>query len=179
MQKPVDRVQKSFYASLYDQFATIIYGYLLTQVQHEQDAEDLLVEVFLAALNNAALPNLPGQGQLAWLRRVAHNKVIDRYRHMALLSLLPIERAVETIDEAITPEQFAERQEKFAHLYQAVAFLPALQRELLKLRYRDGLKLHEIAEALERPEGTVRKMLVRTLQEVKTLFEAFERGSHD
>ncbi len=176
MQKAVDRV---FYTSLYDQYADIIYGYLLTQVQHEQDAEDLLVEVFLAALNNAALPKLPEQSQLAWLRRVAHNKVVDRYRHVALLTLLPIEQVIETIGEDVTPEQFAERQEQFAHLYQAVAFLPSEQRELLRLRFREGMKLRDIAAVLERPEGTVRKMLMRTLQQVKTLFETFERGGHD
>lgn len=175
----MDRVKECFYASLFDQFAAVIYTYLLTQVQHEQDAEDLLVEVFLAALNDEGLPSLPEQGQLAWLRRVAHNKVIDRYRHVALLSFLPIERAMDTIDEALSPEQYAERQEKFAYLYQAVAFLSTPQRELLRLRYREGLKMREIAAVLERPEVAVRKMLSRTLQQVRTLFDDFEKGNHD
>jgi RNA polymerase sigma-70 factor (ECF subfamily) len=151
----------------------------LNQVQNEQDAEDLLLEVFLAALSNESLSRLPVQGQLAWLRRVARNKVIDRYRHVALLTLLPIEQAMETIDDALTPEQHAEQQEKFTHLYQAIAHLPVLQRELLWLRYREGLRFYEIASALEKPEGTVRKLLVRTLQQLRTIYDQLEGGGYE
>lgn len=166
-------------ASLYDRFATTIFTYVLNQVQNEQDAEDLLLEVFLAALSNESLSRLPVQGQLAWLRRVARNKVIDRYRHVALLTLLPIEQAMETIDDALTPEQHAEQQEKFTHLYQAIAHLPVLQRELLRLRYREGLRFYEIASALEKPEGTVRKLLVRTLQQLRTIYDQLEGGGYE
>ncbi len=173
------RIQQQPDASLYDRFATTIFTYLLNQVQNEQDAEDLLLEVFLAALSNESLSRLPVQGQLAWLRRVARNKVIDRYRHVALLTLLPIEQAMETIDDALTPEQHAEQQEKFTHLYQAIAHLPVLQRELLRLRYREGLRFYEIASALEKPEGTVRKLLVRTLQQLRTIYDQLEGGGYE
>lgn len=164
---------------LYKRFASTIFTYLLSQVKNEHDAEDLLLEVFLAALSNESLPRLPVQGQLAWLRRVAHNKVIDRYRHVALLTLLPIEQAMETIDDALTPEQHAEQQEKFTRLYQAIAYLPILQRELLRLRYREGLRFYEIATVLEKPEGTVRKLLVRTLQQLRTIYDQLERGDYE
>ena len=178
-QQPVETAQRGFAASLYDRFAATIFTYLLNQVQHEQDAEDLLLEVFLAALNNELLAGLPAQEQLAWLRRVARNKVIDRYRHIALLALLPIEQAMETIDDALTPEQHAEQQERFAHLYQAIAHLPALQRELLRLRYREGLRFYEIAAMLEKPEGTVRKTMVRTLRQLRTIYDQLEGGSYE
>ena len=173
------RMQQQPDASLYDRFAVTIFTYILSQVQNEQDAEDLLLEVFLAALSNESLSRLPVQGQLAWLRRVARNKVIDRYRHVALLTLLPIEQALETIDDALTPEQHAEQQEKFTHLYQAMAHLPTLQRELLRLRYREGLRFYEIATALEKPEGTVRKLLVRTLQQLRTIYDQLEGGGYE
>ena len=178
-QRPVDTAQGGFEASLYNRFAATIFTYILTQVQHEQDAEDLLLEVFLAALSNQSLSRLPVQAQLAWLRRVAHNKVIDRYRHVALLALLPIELAMETIDDALTPEQHAEQQERFTHLYQAIAHLPALQRELLRLRYRDGLRFSAIAAALEQPEGTIRKTMVRTLRQLRIIYDQLEGGRYE
>jgi RNA polymerase sigma factor (sigma-70 family) len=178
-QEPAGTAQGRLDASLYNRFAATIFSYLLNQVQNEQDAEDLLLEVFLAALSNESLSRLPFKGQLAWLRRVARNKVIDRYRHVALLTLLPIEQAMETIDDALMPEQHAEQQEKFTYLYQAIAHLPALQRELLRLRYRDGLRFYEIATALEKPEGTVRKLMVRTLSQLRTIYDQLEGGSYD
>src|SRR5437899_5103780 len=96
----MDNAQNAVDSTFYDRFAGIIFQYLLQQVSNEQDAEDLLLEVFLAALQDKSLTNLPGGRQLAWLRRVARYKVIDRYRHVALLNLLPIEQALELEDRS-------------------------------------------------------------------------------
>jgi len=175
----VDTAQGDFGGSLYTCFAATIFTYLSQQVPNEQDAEDLLLEVYLAALKNDSLSTMSAPSQLAWLRRVARNKVIDRYRHISLLALLPIEQAMEMQDDALTPEQYAEQQEKFTYLYQAIARLPALQRELLRLRYRNGLRFHEIAALLERPEGTVRKLFVRTLHQLREIFDQLEGESND
>ncbi len=161
----VDTAQGDFGGSLYTCFAATIFTYLSQQVPNEQDAEDLLLEVYLAALKNDSLSTMSAPSQLAWLRRVARNKVIDRYRHITLLALLPIEQAMEMQDDALTPEQYAEQQEKFT--------------ELLRLRYRNGLRFHEIAALLERPEGTVRKLFVRTLHQLREIFDQLERESND
>jgi len=175
-QQPAETAQGRFDTLLYDRFGATIFTYLLSQVQNEQDAQDLLLEVFLAALGNELLSSLPVQGQLAWLRRVARNKVVDRYRHVTLLTLLPIEQAMGKIDDALTPEQHAEQQEKFTHLYQAIAHLPSLQQELLRLRYCDGLRFYEIATMLKKPEGTVRKLMVRTLRQLRLIYDRLEGG---
>ncbi len=91
-----ERAENGAYSTLYDRFAVTIFQNLCEQVSHKQDAEDLLLEVFVAALQNESLSSLPAGRQLAWLRRVARNKVIDRYRHVALLNLLPIEQCAFT-----------------------------------------------------------------------------------
>ena len=46
-------------STLYDRFAAIIFQYLLQKVSNVQDAEDLLLEVFVAALKDKSLSNLP------------------------------------------------------------------------------------------------------------------------
>lgn len=175
-QQPVETAQGRFNASLYDQFAATLFTYLLGQVQNEQDAQDLLLEVFLAALGNELLSSLPEERQLAWLRSVAHNKAVDRYRHVTLLTFLPIEQVIETRDDAFGPEQHAERRERFTHLYRAISNLPAQQQELLRLRYCDGLRFYEIAAMLEKPEGTVRKLMVRTLRRLRIIYDQLEGG---
>ena len=53
---------------LYDRFTLTIFTSICRHVSHKQDAEDLLVEVFLAAFSNEALSSLPAERQLAWLR---------------------------------------------------------------------------------------------------------------
>ncbi len=163
--------------TLYMRFAPTIFAYLSRQVTNLQDAEDLLLEVFLKAhVDKAMLEELPEERQLAWLRRVARNKVIDRYRHTTLLALLPLEQAAEMEDEQLTPEQRVERQENYTRLYQALRQLSPAQQELIQLRYGNGLSFAEIAGMLARPEGTLRKLLARTLRQLRTHYDQIGRG---
>jgi RNA polymerase sigma-70 factor (ECF subfamily) len=55
----MENAQNGEDSTLYDRFAAIIFHYLFQQVSNKQDAEDLLLEVFLAALQDKSLSNLP------------------------------------------------------------------------------------------------------------------------
>ena len=68
-------------AALYQRYAATVFTYLRRRAPSREDAEDLLLEVFLAACEQqAALLALPEDARLAWLRRVAQHKLIDHYR---------------------------------------------------------------------------------------------------
>lgn len=169
-------VQDEGKSTLYDRFAATILAYLCQLVSNRQDAEDLLLEVFMAALKNDQLSKLPTGRQLAWLRRVAWNKAVDRYRHTTLLTMLPLDQAIETDDEELTPEQRIEKRETYERLSQAFTQLSPLQQELIRLRYGHDLRLIQIAQLFGKPEGTVRKLLSRTLHRLRQLYEQRERG---
>ncbi len=172
----VDEAQNESNETLYDRFASMLFPYLYAQTASVQDAEDILMEVFIAAFRNDKLASLPDEQRLAWLRRVARNKVIDRYRHAALLTTLPLEQVMEQEDDALTPEQRAEQQERYERLYEVLKQLSALQQEVIQLRYVHGLRFVEIAAFLAKPEGSVRKMMTRTLRQLRELYEQRERG---
>jgi RNA polymerase sigma factor (sigma-70 family) len=171
-----DKQQAGMRQQLYDRYASTLLSYLYCQVSSRQDAEDLLLEVFVAALQNRQLFRISEEQQLAWLRRVARNKVIDQYRHKAALPLLPLEQVQETEDGELTPERSAIRQEQYEHLYRSLAQLSPLEQQLIRLRYGNGLRLVEIAALLEKPDGTVRKLLARTLGKLRAGYEQLEKG---
>lgn len=176
MQPPdTDELADTEKSGLYERFAETLLIYLCQQVSNRQDAEDLLLEVFLAALQSPSFARLPSVRQLAWLRRVARNKVIDHYRHKALFTIQPLGQVQETEDRGLRPEQQAEEQEKWTWLRRAIEQLPPLQRELIRLRYVQELRLTQIATLMGKPEGTVRKMLSRILRRLKKLYEQGER----
>ncbi len=162
--------------TLYDRFAPTIFAYLYQQMASQQDVEDLLLEVFMAALCNPTLSGLTEGQQLAWLRRVARNKVIDLYRRNSVRTELPLEFILEVEDGQLTPEEYAIQREGYERLHRAIQQLQALQQQLIKLRYGNGLRLVEIAAIFEKPEGTVRKMLVRTLNQLRTMYDKAEKG---
>jgi RNA polymerase sigma factor (sigma-70 family) len=179
--QPLDAEEAQYVekSTLYERFAEMMLAYLCQQVSNREVAEDLLLEVFLAALQNPALARLPDERQMAWLRRVARNKVIDHYRHAALFTMQSLAQAQQTEDRDMTPERQAEEQEQWTWLTRAVEQLPPDQQELIRLRYVQELRLTQIAALMERSEGTVRKMLSRTLRRLKTLYEQYERREND
>jgi RNA polymerase sigma factor (sigma-70 family) len=170
-----DELQNVEKSMLYERFAETLLASICQQVSHRQDAEDLLLEVFLAALQSTSLASFPARRQLAWLRRVARNKVIDHYRHQALFTIQPLGQTQEPEDQSLTPERQAEEQEKWTWLSQVIEHLPPVQRELVRLRYVQELRLTQIAALMGKSEGTVRKMLSRTLHHLKTAYEQNDR----
>jgi RNA polymerase sigma factor (sigma-70 family) len=160
-------------AALYDRFAASIFGYARLFAPSWEDAEDVTLEVFTAALEQGNLSSLSEQQQLAWLRRVAHNKLVDRYRRSLRLPVVPLEQVVETmrIEEGLTPEQAILRREELGRLYKALSTLSLTQQQLLQLRLGEGLRFAEIAVLLDKREEAVRKLWSRTLALLRRIYE--------
>ena len=172
--------QSAVQITLYDRHISALLPYLARLMASRQDVEDVLFDVFAAALTSQAFAHLTHEQQRAWLYRVARNKAIDHYRHHTALTIVPLEETRDSQDEEPTPEQRFLRQERHVFLRQAIAQLTPLQQQLIHLRYQENLRLVEIAARLQKPDGTVRKMLARTLKQLRVLYEIQERGdSHE
>jgi RNA polymerase sigma factor (sigma-70 family) len=107
---------------------------------------------------------------------VARNKVVDRYRHLARHTLVPLDQAWSLEDGELTPDQYTEQQENYAHLYRALAHLSPLQQELIRLRFTKNLRFCEIARILGKSEDAVRKLCTRTLHQLRGMYHQAERG---
>ena len=165
--------RRSADVALYDRFAASIFGYVRLFTPSWEDAEDVTLEVFIAALEKGNLTSLSEQQQLAWLRRVARNKLVDRYRRSARLPVVPVEQVVETacIEEGFTPEQVVLRREELERLYKAVSTLSLTQQQVLQLRLGEDLRFAEIAVLLDKREEAVRKLWSRTLAHLRRIYE--------
>jgi RNA polymerase sigma factor (sigma-70 family) len=176
MQKP-DQYEKgpdALESTLYDRHAPALYRYIFRRVSQPQDAEDMLLEVFLIAFRYENLVDLPLRRQIAWLQSVARRRIIDRYRRISRVELLPLEQTLEALDDEMTPEEQALHKETYERLYAALAQLPSVQQQIVHLRYGNGLRFAEIATMLNKSEGTVRKMLVRILRQLRAIYNRQE-----
>ena len=111
---------------LYQRYHATILAYIRRQVAQVEDAEDVLLEVFVAALENDALTHLDVGQKLAWLRRVAHNKCIDLYRRKSHNTDVSLEKVAEivSVDETLAPDQLAVRNEEHTLLRQQIGYSP-------------------------------------------------------
>jgi RNA polymerase sigma-70 factor (ECF subfamily) len=125
-------------------------------------------------MENQALSTFgPGQ-QRQWLWRVAHNKVADYYRLVARRrQTVTLEEVTDSLfdDDELAPEWLAERSEEYTRLLMHVQDLPELQQKVLHLRFVNGLRCADIARMVGKREGTVRMILSRTLNFLRSIYE--------
>lgn len=161
---------------LYERHAATIFSYLRQHTHSREDAEDILVDTFLAAIENEQFAQLSEQAQVAWLWRVARNKVVDSFRRAAVRRSVPLELVAETLeaDEAHGPEQMAVRQDLVNNL---LTQLSPLQQDVMWLRFGYNLRSAEIASILGKQETAVRTMLSRTLNLLRTMYKRAGGGT--
>lgn len=171
--RSLDDVNSTMISELYRQHASALLTHLRINTRSIEDAEDLLLDVFIAAMERQSLQTLPLEQQRFWLWRVTHNKLIDYYRKHARHQQLPLEELSETAyqDGEFEPEWTALRNEEYQHLRAALENLPPLQKEVILLRFVDGLKAPEIASILGKRDAAVRMILSRTLNLLRKKFE--------
>ncbi len=160
-------------ASLYSRYARRVFAYLRNHKISREDAEDILLDVFLAALQQAKFVMLSEPEQLAWLQRVAHNKVVDLYRHSTHYPQIPLAHAAESVDEdeSAMPEQRALQEEEYMRLRARLKNLSQLQQEVLRLRFTENLRCAAIAARIGKSEVAVRILLSRTLNQLRNTYE--------
>jgi RNA polymerase sigma-70 factor (ECF subfamily) len=165
-------------ARLYQQYAPAIFAYLIRNVVSREDAEDLLLDIFLAALQKSSSADVDAQRLQSWIWAVARNKVVDyhrRNRYRANVQLTVVEETLYESDEQ-APENVALRNEEYQQLYVILQELPEIQREIVQLRFGHGLTCGEIASVIQKSEGAVRMTLHRTLKLLRSLYSKDEKG---
>lgn len=159
-------------ALLYRKYAPGLLTYVRMHVLSPEDAEDLVVEVFLAALEHAAFAALPERAKQSWLWRVTRNKVIDAYRRAKIRQSVTLEHVAEGLfeDEIFSPEYAALQQEDYMDLYAHLQSLPPLQQQILRMRFGQDLSCSEIATTLGKQENVVRVTLSRSLNLLRKIY---------
>jgi len=161
-------------ALLYRKYAPAILAYVRSHMTSQEDAEDLVVEVFLAAMESETFTPLTERAKQLWLWRVTRNKVIDAYRRSSRRQNVNLDLAADTLlaDELFSPENAALQQEDYMNLYAHLQNLPAHQQEILRLRFGQGLSCREIALALKKQENVVRVTLSRSLNLLRKMYRS-------
>lgn len=132
---------------LYVRYADDVQGYVNSIVRDSHEAEDITQNVF-AKLMTAIVKYEQRQVPFsAWILRVARNAALD---HVRARRMIPCEE-VRTSDEGHEQTGF----ERSRSLTEALEQLPLDQREVLVLRHIVGLAPGEIAERLDKTEGSI------------------------
>jgi RNA polymerase sigma factor (sigma-70 family) len=124
----------------------------------QEDAEDVLQEVFAAAFSAICADERPINAR-PWLYRIARNRCLNHLRRpqpSGLDSMDVFER-----DGGITTADTVDRREELRSIVADVRGLPETQRTALLLREIDALSYGQIAQAMDTTVPSVKSLLVR------------------
>jgi RNA polymerase sigma-70 factor (ECF subfamily) len=179
--RAIERDRDAF-GALYDLYFERIYRYVRLKLGDAVEAEDVTATVFLNAWRS--IEQFAPQGEnsfLAWLFRLAHNALVDRYRRRRdVTPLQDVEDYHLPTDASFDPERVLDWRLTVAELSRALETLTEEQREVVVLRFVEGLSAREVGQIMGKQEGTVRGMQFRAIEALRrALTPAKVRREHD
>ena len=159
----------SAFGQLYERYRDSVYRYCLAKTGAKHEAEDLVADVFLRAME--ALDRYEDRGLpfVAFLFRVARNAAIDKSRRtrpeMSVDDLVHHPQSGQNVEAEVV--RSTERQA----LVDAMSKLKADYREVLLLRFVEGYGAADVGRMTGRSEGAVRTLQHRAVDRLRRELE--------
>lgn len=159
------------FGTLYRRYLDGVYGYSFYLLGDHHDAEDVTERTFVAALGAIDMFRDEGATFRAWLFRIAHNQLANALRARGRHRSTSLD-AVAEVSAGDDPAMLAGRAEEARRLRRALDQLSDDRRQVIVLRFVDGLSAREIGAVLGRSEGAVRVLQHRALRQMADLLES-------
>jgi len=143
---------------LFDRYNSRLLAFCRSMLKSQQDAEDVLQEVFVAA-HKAMLGDERRINVRPWIYRIARNRCLNYLRK-------PVAEGQDTMDyhpheHGATTDDCVQQREELRQVISDVKTLPETQQTALLLREIDALSYEEIAQAMDTTIPGVKSLLVR------------------
>lgn len=160
------------FRQLYEANVRLVYRYVSRHFVG-CDADDITAETFERAWTRRGSYEWRGVAYKAWLLRIARNLALSRSRQARRRGdAAQLDPASPWSEPG--PEEVAERRLDVARLAALVSALPELQREVIVLRFVEGLSAVEVAHVLDRRNEAVRSAQYRALQTLRAQLLALD-----
>ncbi len=146
-----------------------LFGVVLRILHSPDDAAEVLQEVYLRVWQRAADYRPDKGAPMTWLIAIARNRALDWRRRMRIEVPLEDLPELEDVPEGAdaSPLQQALASADGRRLRACMEELQEVQQHCLVLAYQAGLTHQELAEHLNRPLGTIKSWLRRSLASLK------------
>ena len=149
------------------------------------EPEDSVQEVVVSALSAIDQFRVEGRDPFRLLCQLAEQRIIDAHRHHVGAKKRSAAREVSMdapvaggdgfgfinmlVASITSPSQAFSRDQKEFQLQQAIAELNDEQREILRLRFVEGLPTKDIADRIGKSDGAIRVTLTRTVAQLQEI----------
>ena len=135
-----------------------IYRFIYLKVRDRELADDIFQEAFVKIINTLKMGTYNEEGKfLPWAMRISHNLVIDHFRKTSKVKMISetsssredfnifsvLSQSDKNVEQSITYDELENQ------MVNLIEFLPASQREILKMRIFQDMSFKDIAESEE------------------------------
>lgn len=160
--------------AIYDTYSPLLYRYAVRLLGDPDLAEECVAETFARFLHALRAGKGPTRHLKAYLFRVAHNWITDRYRRAVPETTLD-DKAHGMAHDGPGPDEHYESQWEQERVRHLLARLTPEQRQVIVLRFLEGWSHAEIAAAMDKPVGAVKSLQHRALAALRRLLDAEDR----
>ncbi|MGB2762229.1 MAG: sigma-70 family RNA polymerase sigma factor [Minisyncoccales bacterium] len=161
----MDNLEKKF-SKIYDQYIDKIFRFVFLKVDSQETAQDLCSEVFMRIWQSLNKGNNIKNPQ-AFAYQVARNLIADHYRQNSKAKLISIDNCKEIEDNRASLEEKSLLTSDVNSVKLALNNIKPEYQDVILCHYLDDLSVPELAEMMNKPQGTIRVILHRGLKALK------------
>ena len=155
-------------AELYDCTLSKVYGLALKITRRHDLAEDVVEDTYYQAWQEATRFDSERGPTMAWLMMICRSRAIDALRRLdSAESYAEPQDLIAHQESTSAPLDHLLSLERDSALYQAMATLSAMQRQLIALAFFKGLTHEDIADQMAMPLGSVKSNIKRAQVKLK------------
>ena len=168
-----------FFGKLFNAYYKTIFNYIFHRIAEYDVSRDIAADTFLKAYLNVRSFVWKDISILTWLYRIATNEINQYYRKNKTAKLV-YETFLNQADKLFEFEEYqSEKQllenelkldDDFVRAQRCMKQLDLKYQEVLSLRFFEKKQVLEIAEILDKKEGTIKSLLSRGIEKLKIEF---------
>jgi RNA polymerase sigma-70 factor (ECF subfamily) len=170
IQRAQHHAEPQAFDGLYLLYVDRVYRFLTARLGDAEAAEEVTAQVFLRLIEKIEQYQIAPKDNAAiftaWLYRLAYNKMIDVLRRQKQTKQVSMHYA-ETIPHGQPMSETVEERIEFEGVMEKLQLLNDQQRQVILLRFVEGLSIAETAQIMDKSEGAIKALQHRSLESLR------------
>jgi RNA polymerase sigma-70 factor (ECF subfamily) len=154
------------YEEIYSRYWLVLYRHAWKMLQEEEEARDVVQDIFLMIWNKSEMLNLAGSLS-SFLYAAVRNKVLDLYRRKKVMETHMASLGSFDVETEATTDHLVRIHELSVIIEHEISLLPERMREVFELRRKFHLSYKEIAGEMGISELTVKTQMNKAIKQLK------------
>jgi RNA polymerase sigma-70 factor (ECF subfamily) len=150
--------RKELFEDLIKRYYKMVYCYAFTRIKNHHTSEDIVQEVFYRAYRSLDLDTKDSKDLVGWFYRTASNCCMEYLRNQKKHQKIA---KAEKVNSPSSAEEILE----------AISKLSEEEQTILAMKYQNRMNCQEIAGVLGRPVGTIKSILSRAYDQLRSILK--------